>query len=77
MSVAPTSAWTSPRPFACAPSTAPLRRLKKASKAASRWVKRAVLVILAEDLNRGLVERLREVGVAMTVVGGEVVFDER
>jgi hypothetical protein len=51
--------------------------LRKASKAASRWVKRAVLVLLAEDLNRGLVERLRDMGIVMTVVGGEVVFDER
>jgi predicted amidohydrolase YtcJ len=39
--------------------------------------KAADLVVPAEDLNRVPVERLREVGVAMTVVGGEVVFDER
>ena len=39
--------------------------------------KAADLVVLAEDLRRVPVERLREVGVVMTVVGGEVVFDER
>jgi predicted amidohydrolase YtcJ len=34
----------------------------------------ADLVVLAEDLNRVPVERLRDVSVAMTVVGGEVVY---
>jgi predicted amidohydrolase YtcJ len=37
--------------------------------------KAADLVVLAEDLSRVPVERLREVGVAMTVVGGEVVYE--
>jgi len=31
------------------------------------------LVVLTEDLSRVPVERLREVGVVMTAVGGEVV----
>jgi predicted amidohydrolase YtcJ len=35
--------------------------------------KAAELVVLAEDLSRVQVERLRQVGVAKTVVGGEVV----
>jgi predicted amidohydrolase YtcJ len=39
--------------------------------------KAADLVVLAEDLSRVPVEQLRHVGVAMTVAGGEVVFDER
>ena len=30
-------------------------------------------VVIAEDLSRVPVERLREVGVAMTVVGGDIV----
>jgi predicted amidohydrolase YtcJ len=37
--------------------------------------KAADLVVLAEDLSRVPVERLREVGVMMTVVGGEVVYE--
>ena len=37
--------------------------------------KAADLVVLAEDLSRVPVERLRDVGVVMTVVGGEVVYD--
>jgi predicted amidohydrolase YtcJ len=37
--------------------------------------KAADLVVLAEDLSRVPVERLRDVGVAMTVVGGEVVYE--
>jgi predicted amidohydrolase YtcJ len=37
--------------------------------------KAADLVVLAEDLSRAPVERLREVGVAMTVVGGEIVYE--
>jgi predicted amidohydrolase YtcJ len=37
--------------------------------------KAADLVVLAEDLSRVPVERLRDVGVAMTVVGGEVVVE--
>lgn len=32
------------------------------------------LVVLAEDLSRVPVEHIREVGVVMTVVGGEVVY---
>jgi len=40
-----------------------------------RWVA-ADLVVLAEDRSPVPVERLREVGVAMTTVGGEVVCDE-
>jgi predicted amidohydrolase YtcJ len=35
----------------------------------------ADLVVLAEDLSRVPIERLREVGVAMTVIGGEVVYE--
>jgi predicted amidohydrolase YtcJ len=35
----------------------------------------ADLVVLAEDLSRVPVERLRDVGVTMTVVGGEVVYE--
>jgi predicted amidohydrolase YtcJ len=35
----------------------------------------ADLVVLAEDLSRVPVERFRDVGVAMTVVGGEVVYE--
>ena len=35
----------------------------------------ADLVVLAEDLSRVPVEQLRHVGVAMTVVGGEVVYE--
>lgn len=37
--------------------------------------KAADLVVLAEDLSQVPAERLREVGVAMTVVGGEVVYE--
>jgi predicted amidohydrolase YtcJ len=37
--------------------------------------KAADLVLLAEDLSRVPVERLRDVGVVMTVVGGEVVYE--
>ena len=37
--------------------------------------KAADLVVLDEDLSRVPVERLRHVGVAMTVVGGEVVYE--
>ena len=37
--------------------------------------KAADLVVLAEDLSRVPVERLREVGVVMTVVGGEMVYE--
>jgi predicted amidohydrolase YtcJ len=37
--------------------------------------KAADLVVLAEDLSRVPVEHIRDVGVAMTVVGGEVVYE--
>ncbi|MGH7279257.1 MAG: amidohydrolase, partial [Candidatus Rokuibacteriota bacterium] len=37
--------------------------------------KLADLVVLADDLARVPVERIRQVGVAMTVVGGEVVYE--
>jgi predicted amidohydrolase YtcJ len=37
--------------------------------------KAADLVVLADDLTRVPVERLRDVGVVMTVVGGEVVYE--
>ena len=37
--------------------------------------KAADLVLLAEDVNRVPVERLRAVGVMMTVVGGEIVYE--
>jgi predicted amidohydrolase YtcJ len=37
--------------------------------------KAADLVVLAEDLSRVQGERLRQVGRAMTVVGGEVVYE--
>jgi predicted amidohydrolase YtcJ len=37
--------------------------------------KAADLVLLAEDLSRVPIERLRDVGVVMTVVGGEVVYE--
>jgi len=37
--------------------------------------KAADLVVLAEDLSRVPVEQLRHVGVAMTVAGGEVVYE--
>jgi hypothetical protein len=37
--------------------------------------KAADLVVLAEDLSRVSVERLRDVGVALTMVGGEVVYE--
>jgi predicted amidohydrolase YtcJ len=37
--------------------------------------KAADLVLLAEDLSRVPVERLRDVGVVMTVVGGEIVYE--
>ena len=37
--------------------------------------KAAALVVLAGDLSRVPVEQLRHVGVAMTVVGGEVVYE--
>jgi predicted amidohydrolase YtcJ len=39
--------------------------------------KAADLIVLAEDLSRVPVKRLREVGVVMTLIGSEVVFDER
>jgi predicted amidohydrolase YtcJ len=35
----------------------------------------ADLVVLAEDLSRVPIERLRDVGIVMTVVGGEVVYE--
>ena len=37
--------------------------------------KAADLVVLAEDLSRVPVERTRDVGIVMTVVGGEVVYE--
>lgn len=37
--------------------------------------KAADLIVLDEDIRRVPVERLRHVGVAMTVVGGEVVYE--
>ena len=37
--------------------------------------KAADLVLLAEDLSRVPVELLRDVGVVMTVIGGEVVYE--
>jgi predicted amidohydrolase YtcJ len=37
--------------------------------------KAADLVVLADDLGRVPVERLRHVGVVMTVVSGEVVYE--
>jgi predicted amidohydrolase YtcJ len=37
--------------------------------------KAADLVVLAEDLSRVSFERIRHVGVVMTVVGGEVVYE--
>ena len=37
--------------------------------------KAADLVVLTEDLSRVPVERIRDVGVVMTVVGGEVVYE--
>jgi hypothetical protein len=37
----------------------------------------ADFVILAETVSRVPVERLRDVGVVMSVGGGEVIFDER
>jgi predicted amidohydrolase YtcJ len=37
--------------------------------------KAADLVVLAENLSRVPVERLREVGVVITLVGGEVVYE--
>ena len=37
--------------------------------------KMADLVVLAEDLSRVPIERLRDVGIVMTVVGGEVVYE--
>jgi predicted amidohydrolase YtcJ len=37
--------------------------------------KAADLVVLAEDLSRVPVERLRDVGVVMTVIGGEIVYE--
>jgi len=37
--------------------------------------KAADMVVLAENIRRVSVERLREVGVAMTVVGGAVVYE--
>jgi predicted amidohydrolase YtcJ len=39
--------------------------------------KLADLVVLAEDVSRVPAERLRHVGVAMTVLGGQVVYSER
>jgi hypothetical protein len=35
----------------------------------------ADLVVLAEDLSSVPVERLREVGAVMTVVGGEIIYE--
>jgi predicted amidohydrolase YtcJ len=37
--------------------------------------KAADLVLLADDLSRVPVERLRDVGVVMTILGGEVVHE--
>ena len=37
--------------------------------------KAADLVVLTDDLRRVLVEHIRDVGVVMTVVGGEVVYE--
>ncbi|MGH2588750.1 MAG: amidohydrolase family protein [Dehalococcoidia bacterium] len=37
--------------------------------------KLADLVLLAEDLSRVPVEKIRETGVVMTLVGGEVVYE--
>ena len=37
--------------------------------------KAADLVLLAEDLSRVPVGRLRDLGVVMTVIGGEVVYE--
>jgi predicted amidohydrolase YtcJ len=48
--------------------------LKKGLREASNLGKAADLVVLAEDLSRVPVERLRDVGIVMTVVGGEVVY---
>jgi predicted amidohydrolase YtcJ len=39
-----------------------------AGKAADR-------IVLVEDLSRVLIEHMRDIGVAMTVVGGEVVYE--
>jgi hypothetical protein len=39
--------------------------------------KLADLVVLAEDVSRVPAERLRHVGVALTVLGGEVVYSAR
>jgi len=39
--------------------------------------KLADLVVLAEDVSRVPTDRLRHVGVAMTVLGGEVVYSAR
>jgi hypothetical protein len=70
----PTSAWTCPQPSACIPSMVPLRRLRKGSKAAwksARWPTSSCV----EDLNRVPVEHLPDIGMAMTVVGGEIVYE--
>jgi predicted amidohydrolase YtcJ len=37
--------------------------------------KAADLVLLADDLSRVSVERMRDVGILMTVVGGEIVYE--
>ena len=39
--------------------------------------KLADLVVLAEDVSRVPAERLRHLGVAMTVLGGDVVYSAR
>jgi predicted amidohydrolase YtcJ len=39
--------------------------------------KLADLVVLAEDVSRVPADRLRHVGVAMTVLGGEIVYSAR
>lgn len=48
---------------------------EKGSKGSLETGKAADLVVFAEDLSRVPVERLRDVGVVMTVVGGEIVFE--
>jgi predicted amidohydrolase YtcJ len=51
------------------------RALEASFKGSLEVSKAADLVVLAEDLSRVPVERLRHVGVAMTVAGGEVVYE--
>jgi predicted amidohydrolase YtcJ len=48
---------------------------EEGSKGSIETGKAADLVVLAEDLSRVPVERLRDVGVVMTVVGGEIVYE--